>query len=114
MNRAAAVGSLPDDLRAGAGDDPDQLVLLLLRHVELVERLHEVPGQRVELGVGDVHAGVGRDVEGRAQPMWLDERQETSELMCLPHSDLRSLRRRQLRLSDERLFRGRRQRNRHD
>lgn len=50
--------SLTDDVRLHRTEHAEDLVLLSGRHLELVERLHEVFDQRVELGVGDVHAAV--------------------------------------------------------
>src|SRR5205823_6180378 len=51
---------LPDDLRAHRTNNPEQLAVLLLGHLEFVERFHEVLDQRIELRVGDVQALVRR------------------------------------------------------
>ena len=49
-----------DDLGAGGLDDGEEFFLLFVGDLELVKCGFEVAEGRIELRVGDVHAGVGR------------------------------------------------------
>src|ERR1700752_4037075 len=51
---------LTDDLRPERAQDAEELALLFGRNTELVERLHQILDQRVEIGIGDAHALVRR------------------------------------------------------
>src|SRR5690349_9766612 len=56
-----AIVSLPDDVALHATERAEQLALLRFLHAEIIERLHQIFDERVELVLGDLHAGVGRD-----------------------------------------------------
>jgi hypothetical protein len=51
--------SLRDDLGTGALDDGEEFLLFLVRDLDLVERSFQVAEDGVELGIADVHPGVG-------------------------------------------------------
>ena len=53
--------SFPDDLLAGAGDDPDQFNLFFRGHFELLERSAEIGEGGIEFLVADLHPGMDGD-----------------------------------------------------